>query len=311
MPFTFQQTCKEPFTFQLTCKELKKAVSLNNAPNVDKLTEFQDPGNLKGKVEYEHKKWIDLHLPPGSKRYDLIFRGCYPIENLTGLNFLKVLCKILNDHQYQPGNFLYLSLDAKPIAALMFALHNVLSITIKIEDYDLKGMYSKLFDASEIQKQQNIEERSQNYLEKNIRDYRERAKPAYYNFFSQTSSEFLSGEVTESFKWALWNSFFGVLVAVANRITRRGNLSIRRSSSSSIDHIPYLACIKFAFDLNESDKVSELLGEVRKKVGEQKGAQTKISHYQARKKSQKTVGEQIEQRKAECMVKTAKHLIIK
>ena len=281
-----------------TCKELKNAIPLNNAPNIERITEFKDPGDLRGKVEYEHKKWVDVHLPQESKQYNLIFCGGYAIDNLTGLNFLKVLCKILNDDQYQPGNFLYLSLNAKPIAALIFVLHNALSITTKIVDQHWKGMFTKLFDDTEIQKQRNVEERNQFYIESDITDYRENAKPEYHNFFVQTCSEFLNNKVTESFKWALWNSFFGVLVAVANKMSTRGKLSVRRSPSSIIDHIPYLACIKFAFDKNESGKVSELLGEVRKEVTE------------PRKRKRRTLEEQEHQR-ADNMESTAKHLIKK
>ena len=284
--------------FQKTCKELKKAVPLNNAPNVGKLTECPISGNLEEKVKKKHNRWVNQYLPPGNT-YDLIRLGCYPIDNLTGLNLLKVLCKFSNDNQYQPGNYLYLSLNGKPIAALVFVLQNVLSITTKTENQHWKGMFTKLFDDTEIQKQQNIEERSQFYLENDITGYREEAKPEYHNFFVQTCSEFLNDEITESLKWALWNSFFGVLVAVANRMSTRGNLSVRRSSASSIDHIPYLACVKLAFDLNESGKISELLGEVRKEVTEQKERQKRTSR------------EKIDHLKAECIERTAKHLIIK
>ena len=279
------------------CRALNEALPLNKVPDhgdhgIQPITLFEDPNNLQMKAEKTFDKH-KTHLASEDENLHLNCIGCYPVDQLKGGNLLTVLCDILKG-DFQHGDCLYFSIDNKLISAVIIVKHSVLSVTINVVDQDehFKRMYVKLFDNHKIEKQ--IEEYPDTkgfYQKEIISTWRQKAKSEYHNFLSQTFAQFTKDQTRNSFKFELWNSFFGMVVAVASRISRARIFPSTRSLFPCIDHIPYAACVKFAIDMNESGKVSELLGEIG---------------YQNTRDVEK-----IQHHKAERIVSTAKFLISK
>ena len=280
--------------FQELCHALKKAVTLTEEPKfvIQPGRSFLDPFGVQGKVKYLHDRY-SAKLEQ-RKRYEPSCIGHCSIDSFTGFELLKILYSLLEKQDpCEPGDYVCFSINGEARAAI--EIYNSVSYTVaagfSTEDEKFKRMFTKLFDDDEIHRQRNeYPEKRQLYLQEDINRYRLKAKNDFPLFLKQKFSDFVNRNKDGVIQMQMWNSFFGLLVNIAKRTSKKGNLESVSSNVPRIGCIPYLACVKFAFDINKTGIITKLFGET--------GTQ---------ETNNKT---EINQCQAQCIVDTAKHLIL-
>ena len=165
-----------------------------------------------------------------------------------------------NDDLCKFGNCLYLSVNNLSIAAILFLrsdnyslFPNLVTYTPQNQKTELRFIFSKLFDNDEVEKRclEKNKEIADNYSSDKINQIRFRAKPEYFKFLKTPRAEFPQ----TPFK----SAFTGVVFDCAFKGSTKSPMTTKKINTNLL---PFAACVKFAFDQNDSGKISHLFGEV-------------------------------------------------
>jgi len=245
-------------TFRQTCRILTEAVPLRGAEDEARryeinhaLSEFQDTEDLFRKVKYRYDRWISF-LPAREIPPPLSNIGCCEIGSFTGNELFKIFYAIFFNSDYKPGNVLYFSKFGSLCAAILFTHSTPESITpfCPKKDMNCRFLYTKLFDDDRVEERRR---RNQQYYEKNyIREHRNKAITEF--------SIFLNTKICEFHLYPYGNAFLGLLTSLSFIISPKGNPQNLLSLPAD-EFVPFAACVKLAFSLNWTGRITRLFGD--------------------------------------------------
>ena len=250
-------------SFEQVCQELKKAelVSFRKIEyNITK--EIIADRSLKEKVNKQFQDyWERRPKKPDGFSPKPNFAGCCEIGRLTGCEIMWLFSRIFkNDDLCNYGNCLYLSVNNRSIAAILFLGSDHYFYFPKLvpkrpfeENKDFRHMFTKLFDDDTV-KQRSLKENpaiTVYYSEEKINDLRCQAKSEYSKFLKTPLQEFSQVQFR--------NVFLGLMMECAFKGCPR---NIVKTEHINPTLLPFAACVKLAFDQDDYGKVCQLFGEV-------------------------------------------------
>ena len=244
--------------YQDICKKFKEAVKENQPVPEYKVDHEKNCNNeeLKKEVKQRNQEWNKQN----ENNVEFKKVGVCEIGQFTGNELLRIfldICNNNNNKDYnQPGNCIYLNSNDESIAALIFLYSSVLTVEVTATSNDEhQKMFIKLFNDRRVE-----EYRKGKFL-------RDKAKSLYQKFLNTKFLEF-SKILDGDYILPIRKAFLRLLAQCAYRMNNLDPLRQVQSTSSQLSEeftqIPFAACIKFAFDVDNSGVISTLLGQIPK-----------------------------------------------
>ena len=250
-------------SFEQVCQELKNAELVRKRETTYKIIENPIPDPLlQRKVNKKFQDYWKERSKPDDLPSKPFAVGYCEIGRFTGCEFMWFCSHILkNDDLCKYGNCLYLSVKNLAIAAILFLGANQYHLYFpKLvtksqhgeESMDFSDMFARLFDDDTLKDRRVKNPESAIYSQEKINHLRSQAKSEYSKFLKTPLAEFL--------QIPFLNVFLGVVLDCAFRGCPKNPVK-----TGQVKHtlIPFAACVKLAFDQEESGKIHLLFGEVR------------------------------------------------
>jgi len=264
-------------TFQQVCKELKRAEAGGCEINYKIEQKACSNQNLQEKVIAKYNQYWESKFSDNNTLPNLSVIGCCEIGHLTGNQLFRLFAQIFErDDIYEFGNCLYFSINGQHRAAVLFLgsdryplFPNLITTPPPTDSKEFRFIFSKLFDDDEVEMRRKHENKeiTDRYTEEKIQSLRLKAKQKYF--------EFLKTRLTDFPLMPFAYSFMGLVFNCAFKESSKNPFTTDAVSTSSL---PFAACVKFAFDQNDSGKITLLFGE----IGRQSQAKTKEEIFQLR-----------------------------
>ena len=237
--------------FHKVCERLRNAVSVEGAPNCEVMPAIvfdAENNNMHGKLQFVFNTW--LQLDHTNAVYTLTPAGRCKIDNFTGNQLLRIFCNFVWNREEinKPGKYLEFLVNDEVRLIILFVKDRAIPITPPDCDRE-KRLFQKLFHDEFVEKEKSgfyPEE----YVDDAIRQIRKKASEEY--------PKFLSTKLAECSSLTCQYAFLGLLVDLAVRMDEQEPY---RGTNTLVQHIPFPAGVKIAFDLEMSGLVWKLFGQ--------------------------------------------------
>ena len=236
--------------YNKVCHILKNAVTFTDPPDYEINSILTSENEtLKKKVQSDYDEW-KKHVHGNTGEADFRWVGNCEIGNLTGFEIIRMFYHIFVQNQFKTGNYIYFTRKNEVFGAMLFIRYNTRICTLPSPSgSEEEHPYNNLFNG--LQRKKNRKMGMKCKSEDQIEQHQSRAKKELPKFWITKFAEFdlqLFGK-----------HFFGLSLDIAFYSNTKCFLL---DSNPDLGKIPFAACVKLAFDVDQIEKIAELFGAI-------------------------------------------------